>query len=81
MYAIKLPAFPQFIRKNSDGSAGATFSILADSYQFPTVQDAVNFVHTFHGEVVEEDIDETGATIAMSGHPRDLRIYEVVEIK
>ena len=75
MFAIKKAEETLFINEQS------TFDHLPHAKRFATVQEAVNFVHTFHGEVVDENIDETGATIAMSGNQRDLRIYEVVEIK
>lgn len=58
--------------------SGATWGVKADADTFDSVANAVAHVHTFYGEVVDQDIDDNGATIALSSNPRDLRIYEVV---
>ena len=47
---------------------------------FSTVDDAVKVVRTFYGEVVDEAIDDEGATLAMSGNNREMRIYEVIPV-
>lgn len=58
---------------------GATWGAKTDADQFTTVADAVERIRSFHGKVMDQNIEETGATVAMSGNPRDFRIYNVVK--
>lgn len=72
MFLIKSAENPVYIKE------GASWGARTDADKFDSVADAVALVRSFLGDTIDEDIDDTGATIVMSAHARDMRIYEVV---